>query len=158
MYLYTVSLLILLYFQIGLLRGVKVKTSYFEPTIKISVRQDGSIQKSTSPTSTPTPHRAHEVLNDVSIENGQGEEISLASRHSQLVLPIDGGVAHVGEGINFYLRLGALGMLGSILFLFQIPGMDLSRFDAVKKYISEKFTINFSDDERERVSYFLPRS
>ena len=108
-YLYTVSLLILLYFQIALLRGVKVKTSYFEPVIKVSLRQDGSIQKSASPTSTPTPHRAHEVVNDVTLENGQGEDISLASRHSQLVLPADGGVAHVGEGINFYLRLGALG-------------------------------------------------
>ena len=46
----------------------------------------------------------------MTVENGRGvEEISLASRHSQLVLPVDGGVAHVGEGINFYLRLGALG-------------------------------------------------
>ena len=107
MYLYTVSLLILIYFQIGLLRGVKVKNSYFDTNIKISVRQDGSIQKSSSPTATPTPHRAHEVMNDVTLENG--EELSLASRHSQLVLPADGGVAHVGEGINFYLRLGALG-------------------------------------------------
>lgn len=105
-YLYTVSLLILIYFQIGLLRGVKVKNSYFDTNIKISVRQDGSIQKSSSPTATPTPHRAHEVMNDVTLENG--EELSLASRHSQLVLPADGGVAHVGEGINFYLRLGAL--------------------------------------------------
>lgn len=56
--------------------------------------------------------RAHEILaDDVTVENGRGaEEISLASRHSQLVLPADGGVAHVGEGINFYLRLGALGI------------------------------------------------
>lgn len=58
-------------------------------------------------------YRAHEIIaDDVTVENGRGvEEISLASRHSQLVLPADGGVAHVGEGINFYLRLGALGKL-----------------------------------------------
>jgi len=70
--------------------------------------------------------RAHEVVaDDVTLENGRGlEEISLASRHSQLVLPADGGVAHVGEGINFYLRLGALGTLWDMYlkchcFLFQ---------------------------------------
>ncbi|KAH3841794.1 hypothetical protein DPMN_115274 [Dreissena polymorpha] len=107
-YLYTGSLIVLLYFQLGLLRGVKVKNSYFDTNIKVSIRPDGSIQK--SPSATPTPHRAHEVLaDDVTLENGRGlEEISLASRHSQLVLPANGGVAHVGEGINFYLRLGAL--------------------------------------------------
>ena len=113
MYLYVVSLFVLVYFQLCLLRGVKVKNSYFDTNIKISVRQDGSIQKSTSPAATPTPHRAHEISDDVTLENGNGEELSLASRHSQLVLPADGQVAHVGEGINFYLRLGALGKLYS---------------------------------------------
>ncbi|XP_053399328.1 uncharacterized protein LOC123557032 isoform X2 [Mercenaria mercenaria] len=55
-YLYTGSLLVLLYFQVVLLRGVKVKNSYFETNIiKVSIRPDGSIQK--SPTATPTPHR-----------------------------------------------------------------------------------------------------
>lgn len=38
-----------------------------------------------------------------------GDQISVASYHSHLELPAPGGVAHAGEGINFYLRLGALG-------------------------------------------------
>jgi len=54
-YLYTGSLFILLYFQLALLRGVKVKNSYFDPNIRISIRPDGSISK--SPCATPTPNR-----------------------------------------------------------------------------------------------------
>lgn len=56
LYLYVFSLVVLLYFQIALLRGVKIKNSYFETNIKVSIRPDGSIQK--SPCATPTPNRS----------------------------------------------------------------------------------------------------
>ncbi|KAK3599223.1 hypothetical protein CHS0354_012831 [Potamilus streckersoni] len=106
-YLYLTSLLILVYFQVVILRGVKVKASYFETNIRVTVRPDGSIAK--SPTASPHPNR-HFALpeEEQPLDNGKEEQISISSRHSQLVLPADGSVAHVGEGINFYLRLGAL--------------------------------------------------
>lgn len=124
-YLYAVSLLVLLYFQTWLLRGVKIKNSYFETNIRVSIRQDGSIQK--SPIASPAPHRAGNIIgDDERIENDRDtDEMSLASRHSQLVLPEDGGVAHVGEGINFYLRLGALAFaFGSV----SLDGLHISSY------------------------------
>lgn len=111
MYLYFVALTVLLYFQIGLLRGVKVKNNYYEPNIRITIRNE-SMHK--SPTASPTPIRANDQNEvDLTMDHDRKEkedQISLGTYRSQLELPEDGGVAHVGEGINFYLRLGALGM------------------------------------------------
>jgi hypothetical protein len=111
-YLYVLSIVVVIYFQLFLLSGVKIKTNYFEPNIRVSVKQDGSVQK--SPTASPYAGRIGEnnleqkpsLTEDV---ERNGDQLSVGSYHSHFEMPPVGGVAHVGEGINFYLRLGALG-------------------------------------------------
>ncbi|KAK6172603.1 hypothetical protein SNE40_016226 [Patella caerulea] len=118
-YLYAGSLTTLLYFQIGILRGVPIRTNYMDSNIKVILRRSTeNLQKS------PSPVRR----NDSVEEGGEGGEtgevenkkeamdhLSSASMSSHLVLPAPGEVAHVGEGINFYLRLGALAFsIGSV--------------------------------------------
>lgn len=110
-YLYILSIGIVVYFQLFLLSGVKVKANYFEPNIRVTVKQDGSVQK--SPTASPYPGRIgennHEHKTSVTDDGERnGDQLSVGSYHSHFEMPPPGGVAHVGEGINFYLRLGAL--------------------------------------------------
>ncbi|XP_033743719.1 proton channel OtopLc-like isoform X1 [Pecten maximus] len=118
-YLYVFSLGLLIYFQLGLLSGVKVKNNYYEPNIRISVRNDGSIHK--SPTASPYPTRAADAGANRSeevqpLDQSKAEQVSVGSFHSHMELPSPGGVAHAGEGINFYLRLGALAFAcGSVI-------------------------------------------
>ncbi|XP_076070404.1 proton channel OtopLc-like isoform X1 [Mytilus galloprovincialis] len=112
-YLYVLSLGIVIYFQLFLLSGIKVKTNYFEPNIRVTVKQDGSANVHKSPTASPYPGRITEnnhedkpsLTEDV---ERNGDQLSVGSYHSHFEMPPVGGVAHVGEGINFYLRLGAL--------------------------------------------------
>lgn len=109
-YLYAGSLIVLLYLQIGILRGVKVRQNFFDHNIKVVIRRSTeNIQQSPSPTrrsndddSILEKETRKEALDQISTASN-------ASMRSQLALPADGEVAHVGEGINFYLRLGALG-------------------------------------------------
>lgn len=113
-YLYVLSLCIVIYFQLFLLSGVKVKTNYFEPNIRVTVKQDGSASVQKSPTSSPYPGRIgennHEQKSPLADDiEKNGDQLSVGSYHSHFEMPPVGGVAHVGEGINFYLRLGALG-------------------------------------------------
>lgn len=127
MYLYSASLAILIYFQLGLLSGVKVKNNYFEPNLRVTVRNDGSLHK--SPTASPYPGRALNGPNggfdeEQPLDNSRKdvEQVSVGSYHSHMEIPSPGGVAHAGEGINFYLRLGALGMFWFYLsFSLQMP-------------------------------------
>lgn len=110
-YLYATSLAILLYFLLCLLRGIKVKNNFYENNFRVSIRNDGSVNK--SPTASPLPVRASaddKTPLDQQKKESNAEQISLTaiSYQSNLELPPPGGVAHVGEGINFYLRLGAL--------------------------------------------------
>ena len=111
-YLYATSLGILFYFLLCLLHGIKVKNNFYENNFRVSIRNDGSINK--SPTASPLPVRAStddKTPLDQQKKDSNAEQISLTaiSYQSNLELPAPGGVAHVGEGINFYLRLGALG-------------------------------------------------
>lgn len=74
-------------------------------------RKDNAVP--TTPTTLGSPLRDMEE-GDVGLESrkeplDQMSTLSNTSSPSHLVLPPDGHVAHVGEGINFYLRLGALG-------------------------------------------------
>ena len=113
-YLYATSLGILFYFLLCLLHGIKVKNNFYENNFRVSIRNDGSINK--SPTASPLPVRAStddKTPLDQQKKDSNAEQISLTaiSYQSNLELPAPGGVAHVGEGINFYLRLGALGNL-----------------------------------------------
>lgn len=112
-YLYATSLAILLYFLLCLLHGIKVKNNFYENNFRVSIRNDGSVNK--SPTASPLPVRAtadDKTPLDQQKKESNAEQISLTaiSYQSNLELPPPGGVAHVGEGINFYLRLGALGI------------------------------------------------
>ncbi|XP_067663071.1 proton channel OtopLc-like isoform X2 [Haliotis asinina] len=115
-YLYAGSLIVLLYLQIGILRGVKVRQNFFDHNIKVVIRRSTeNIQQSPSPTrrsndddSILDKETRKEALDQISTASN-------ASMRSQLALPADGEVAHVGEGINFYLRLGALAFsIGSV--------------------------------------------
>lgn len=110
-YLYATSLGVLFYFLLCLLSGVKVKNNFYENHVRVSIRNDGSVNM--SPAASPLPIRSSpddKTPLDQEKKESNAEQVSLAaiSYQSHLELPPPGGVAHVGEGINFYLRLGAL--------------------------------------------------
>lgn len=102
-YLYFLSLVFLLYVQGCLLWGIK--SSRYEYNIRYSFRRS----KSGSP-----DRDTEEKLTDIEKirESSPFPDDSLRGR---LTLPAEGTVAHVGEGINFYLRLGAIGKIPSYL-------------------------------------------
>ncbi|XP_046563857.1 proton channel OtopLc-like isoform X1 [Haliotis rubra] len=115
-YLYAGSLIVLLYLQIGILRGVKVRQNFFDHNIKVVIRRSTeNIHQSPSPTRRSNDD---DSILDKETRKDALDQISTASNasmRSQLALPADGEVAHVGEGINFYLRLGALAFsIGSV--------------------------------------------
>ena len=112
---------------------LQVRNTYLDNSIRVIIRRSqDNLQLSPSaarrgesspPVPPPTPDKELEER-----EMGVGEKegmleprsgkVPLDQRstwsttsdfRSHLVLPPDGQVAHVGEGINFYLRLGALG-------------------------------------------------
>lgn len=116
-YLYATSLAILLYFLLCLLHGIKVKNNFYENNFRVSIRNDGSVNK--SPTASPLPVRAtaddKTPLDQQKESNAEQISLTAISYQSNLELPPPGGVAHVGEGINFYLRLGALGISVDVL-------------------------------------------
>ncbi|GFN98271.1 otopetrin-1 [Plakobranchus ocellatus] len=120
-YLYAGSLAVLLYFQLCILRGVRVRNNYFDNSIRVVIRRDqDNLQL------TPSPTRKHDldmqqhhliVDGDETIDSRKQplDQMSTLSTRSQLAAPADGEVAHVGEGINFYLRLGCLAFsIGSV--------------------------------------------
>ncbi|XP_041358724.1 proton channel OtopLc-like isoform X2 [Gigantopelta aegis] len=126
-YLYLVALVILLYFQIWILRGVKLRQNYFDTNLRVVIRRSqDNIQLSPGlgrkgeDQQAEDPADADRKQKD-SLERNQKELLdhvstdSIASVQSQFVVPGEGQVAHVGEGINFYLRLGALAFsIGSV--------------------------------------------
>ena len=98
-----------------------MRNAYLDNSIRVIIRRSqDNIQLSPSPTrrdNLPPPTTPNRELEEreVGLEPrkeplDQMSTLSNASDfRSHLVLPPDGQVAHVGEGINFYLRLGALG-------------------------------------------------
>ncbi|KAL8589901.1 hypothetical protein ACOMHN_023988 [Nucella lapillus] len=124
LYLYLGSLATLLYFQFCILRGKQVRNAYLDNSIRVIIRRSqDNLQLSPCPSrkdNLPPPDRDFEER-EVGLEPrkeplDQMSTLSNASDfRSHLVLPPDGQVAHVGEGINFYLRLGALAFsIGSV--------------------------------------------
>ncbi|CAG5136815.1 unnamed protein product, partial [Candidula unifasciata] len=117
-YLYVGSLAVLVYFQFCILRGVKVSNSYFDNSIRVVIRRSqDNLQLS------PSPIRKQNNEHNINIDNSDTfdfrkeplDQTSTLSTRSHLIAPADGEVAHVGEGINFYLRLGALAFsIGSV--------------------------------------------
>ncbi|CAL1539090.1 unnamed protein product, partial [Lymnaea stagnalis] len=118
-YLYSGSLATLLYFQICILRGVRVRNNYFDNNIRIVLRRDqDNLQLTPSPTRKQDNEHQHIIIDGEDTYDSRKEpmdQMSTLSTRSQMALPADGEVAHVGEGINFYLRLGALAFsIGSV--------------------------------------------
>lgn len=117
-YLYVMSLAILLYFHVHLLRGMR--NTYFEKNLRITIRRSqDNLHKSisTEPTSDDNEEQVT-ALSDTPTKTCNPDQVSTsshASSQSHLELPAEGTAAHVGEGINFYLRLGCLAFsLGSV--------------------------------------------
>ncbi|XP_059173812.1 proton channel OtopLc-like isoform X2 [Physella acuta] len=106
-YLYLGSLGVLLYFQICILRGVRVRNNYFDNNIRVVIRRDQQDNE-----------HQHIIVDGEETFDSRKEpmdQMSTLSTRSQMAVPADGEVAHVGEGINFYLRLGALAFsIGSV--------------------------------------------
>ena len=106
-----------------------MRNAYLDNSIRVIIRRSqDNIQLSPSPTRrdnapsvTPTSPNKELEEREVGLEPrkeplDQMSTLSNASDfRSHLVLPPDGQVAHVGEGINFYLRLGAL---GKVIYLY----------------------------------------
>ncbi|GAB1604472.1 hypothetical protein Ahia01_000728700, partial [Argonauta hians] len=110
-YLYVMSLLILLYFHVHLLRGMK--NTYFEKNLRITIRRSQDNLHKSNQTEPISDDNDDQVLSDhIPNKNCNPDEMSTSSQtisQSHLELPTEGTAAHVGEGINFYLRLGCLG-------------------------------------------------
>ncbi|GFR96383.1 otopetrin-1 [Elysia marginata] len=120
-YLYSGSLVVLLYFQICILKGVRVRNNYFDNSIRVVIRRDqDNLQLTPSPTrKQDLDLQQHQLLvdGDETFDSRKQpiDQMSTLSTRSQMVAPADGEVAHVGEGINFYLRLGCLAFsIGSV--------------------------------------------
>ncbi|KAK7503909.1 hypothetical protein BaRGS_00005032 [Batillaria attramentaria] len=125
LYLYVGSLATLLYFQLGILRGKQVRNAY-DNSIRVVIRRSqDNLQLSPTPgrrdNAPPSTPATPEVMEgEPGLEPrkellDQMSTLSNASFPSHLVLPPDGQVAHIGEGINFYLRLGCLAFsIGSV--------------------------------------------
>ncbi|KAK7096762.1 hypothetical protein V1264_003828 [Littorina saxatilis] len=122
LYLYLGSLATLLYFQLCILRGKQVRNAYLDNSIRVIIRRSqDNLQLSPPPTRRENAPLRELEERDVGLEPrkeplDQMSTLSNASDfRSHLVLPPHGQVAHVGEGINFYLRLGALAFsIGSV--------------------------------------------
>ncbi|RUS82167.1 hypothetical protein EGW08_010049 [Elysia chlorotica] len=120
-YLYSGSLVVLLYFQLCILKGVRVRNNYFDNSIRVVIRRDqDNLQLTPSPTrKQDLDHQQHQLIvdGDETFDSRKQpiDQMSTLSTRSQIVAPGDGEVAHVGEGINFYLRLGCLAFsIGSV--------------------------------------------
>ncbi|XP_012937494.1 proton channel OtopLc [Aplysia californica] len=133
-YLYLGSLVVLLYFQICILRGVRVRNNYFESSIRVVIRRS---QDNLQLTPSPTRKVEHEhiIIDGEETFDSRKEpldQMSTLSNRSQMAAPADGQVAHVGEGINFYLRLGALA--------FSIGSVTLDGFNIASYFETENTT------------------
>eukprot|EP00106_Octopus_bimaculoides_P017136 XP_014784578.1 PREDICTED: otopetrin-2-like [Octopus bimaculoides] len=116
-YLYIMSLIILLYFHVHLLRGMK--NTYFEKNLRITIRRSQDNLHKCNQTEPISEDNEEQVLSDhITNKSCSPDEMSTSSQttsQSHLELPTEGTAAHVGEGINFYLRLGCLAFsLGSV--------------------------------------------
>ncbi|XP_013075078.2 proton channel OtopLc-like isoform X2 [Biomphalaria glabrata] len=131
-YLYLGSLVVLIYFQFYILRGVRVRNNYFDNNIRVVIRRD---QLTPSPTRKQDGEHQHIIIDGEETFDSRKEpmdQMSTLSTRSQMAVPADGSVAHVGEGINFYLRLGALA--------FSIGSVTLDGFHVASYFETENTT------------------
>nr|KAI8757504.1 otopetrin-2-like isoform X3 [Biomphalaria glabrata] len=135
-YLYLGSLVVLIYFQFYILRGVRVRNNYFDNNIRVVIRRDqDNLQLTPSPTRKQDGEHQHIIIDGEETFDSRKEpmdQMSTLSTRSQMAVPADGSVAHVGEGINFYLRLGALA--------FSIGSVTLDGFHVASYFETENTT------------------